>query len=108
METSNKLIIYSKSVNSSYNFLFISFFLVLIYTFFRNKFSFILSSILKYFIIGLLLYASFIILKNNSSYLFELKHGIFKNENRNLRNSILYTSILMIFVLILMYHFIYY
>jgi hypothetical protein len=104
----SSLIIYSKSVNTSYTLIVCSFVLIIFYACIIHKLSNFITTPLKYTIVGLLSYATFIILNNNYKYISSLQNKLFLSKNKNLRNTIVYNSFLAIFIILLIYHFIYF
>lgn len=108
MTQPSSLIIYSKSVNTSYTLILCSFVLIIVYACIINKLSNFITIPLKYTIVGLLSYAIFIILNINFNYISSMQNKLFMGKNKNLRNTILYNSFLAIFIVLLIYHFIYF
>ena len=108
MTQPSSLIIYSKSVNTSYTLILGSFVLIIVYACIINKLSSFITIPLKYTIVGLLSYAIFIILNINFKYFSSMQNKLFMGKNKNLRNTILYNSFLAMFIVLLIYHFIYF
>ena len=107
MKTSNLVVTYTKSIDSSYNYLYLSLILILIYTFFNKKIPSIMSFFLKYASILLLLNCVYIIFKTNFNNINKLRDKIYYSKYKNLRSSIIYNTILAFFIIFLIYHFIY-
>ena len=108
MNQTNPIIVYSKSINASYNYFIVSIILVIAYTLLSKKMSPYLSNIFKYVIISFLLYTVYLLLSSSYKHISSLKKNIFQNKYNNLRNSILYNSIFCFFIIILIYNFIYF
>ena len=108
MNQTNPIIVYSKSINASYNYFIVSIILVIAYTLLLKKMSPYLSNIFKYIIISILLYTVYLLILSSYKHISSLKKNIFQNKYTNLRNSILYNSIFCIFIIVLIYNFIYF
>lgn len=108
MNQINPIIVYSKSINASYNYFIVSIILIIAYTLLLKKLPIYLSNIFKYIIITFLLYIIYLLLLSSYKHVSSLKKNIFRNKYNNLRNSILYNSIFCFFIIILIYNFIYF
>ena len=107
MKNLNLVATYTKSIDSSYNYLYISLVFILVYTFFNKNLSGLSELILKYSSILLLVISVYIIFKTNFNYIYKLKDKIYYSKYKNLRSSIFYNTILGFFMIFLIYHFIY-
>ena len=108
MNQTNPIIVYSKSVNTSYNYFIVSVVFIIMYALLSKKMPLFLSFIFKYITIAFLLYSVYLLFTTNYNYLYTLKKNIFQNKYNNLRNSILYNSIFIFFIVVLIYNFIYF
>lgn len=108
MNYKNNVVIYSKSIGSSYNYFFISLCFVILYVCSHNYFSKFILLIIKSLTVLLLLYSIYLISYNNYINIIQLKKDIFKSKYKNLRQSIIYNSVFAFFMLILLYNFIYF
>jgi hypothetical protein len=108
MNYKNNVIIYSKSIGSSYNYFFISLCFIILYVSMYKYFSKFTLLIIKSLTILLLLYSSYLISYNNYINIVQLKNDIFRSKYKNLRHSIIYNSVFVFFILILLYNFIYF
>ena len=108
MNQTNPITVYSKSVNTSYNYFIVSVIFIIMYILLSKKMPLFLSIIFKYITIAFLLYTVYLLFITNYNYLYNLKKNIFQNKYNNLRNSILYNSIFISFIIILTYNFIYF
>ena len=108
MNQTNPIIVYSKSINASYNYFIVSIILVIAYTLLSKKVPYYLSTVFKYIVVSFLLYTIYLLFSLNYKYISSLKKNIFQNKYNNLRNSIIYNSIFSLFIIILVYNFIYF
>lgn len=108
MNQINPIIVYSKSINTSYNYFIVSIILVIAYILLSKNISPYLSNIFKFTIIAFLLYTVYLLISLNFKHISSLKQNIFQNKYNNLRNSILYNIIFCFFIIVLIYNFIYF
>ena len=108
MKKYSEVIIYSKSIFTAFTYIFISFILLIVYFLFSKNLSLLTNKLIKYSAITLLSLSIIVIIKNNYIHLNELKMNIFYTKHKSLRNSIVYNSILIMFIAFFIYHIIYF
>ena len=73
MNQTNPIIVYSKSINASYNYFIVSIILVIAYTLLSKKMPSYLSNIFKYIIIAILLYTVYLLISSSYKHISSLK-----------------------------------